>query len=316
MKAYPKISVAVPTYKRPEFLRECLGSLFRQTLPPDEIVISDDGGDPETKAVIESFDPGRIAVRHVVNRPSLKQFANRVQAFRLTTGEFVAMLDDDDRWHDTFLETTVQALAEHPDCSFCSTDHDIMDQTGKIDPAASDLSSKRFGRWDLRKGVHHEVFLEELGSKCFPLQFTLFRRNVLEDIGFFPRKGGMVPDFALFLELGALGKNGYYVPGRHGAYRVHTGQQTVRRIENASSLVGFLDGFDTDRLDQRQNQAFRRFYNSSLIELAIARAHRREKRKSIETLGKLRLSEMSVKNIRRLVVLFALVAGFGRSKQA
>ena len=41
----PFVSIVIPTYARPERLRECLAALARQTLPADtfEIVVVDDG---------------------------------------------------------------------------------------------------------------------------------------------------------------------------------------------------------------------------------------------------------------------------------
>ena len=48
----PRVSVVIPTYKRPELLTRCLDALVRQTLPPScyEIIVVDDGSDADTRA--------------------------------------------------------------------------------------------------------------------------------------------------------------------------------------------------------------------------------------------------------------------------
>lgn len=53
----PLVSVVVPTYRRPELLHRCLQALLSQQLEPDafEVIVVDDGADPETQAVVESW---------------------------------------------------------------------------------------------------------------------------------------------------------------------------------------------------------------------------------------------------------------------
>src|SRR5258705_10937790 len=100
------ISVSVPTHKRANYLEVCLRSILTQTLLPDEIVVSEDGRDPATNEVIQTLKAQypTVNVRHIINEPALGQLANRQQAFKLTSGDFVTMLDNDDSWHADFLE--------------------------------------------------------------------------------------------------------------------------------------------------------------------------------------------------------------------
>jgi Glycosyltransferases involved in cell wall biogenesis len=48
-----KISVLIPTYKRPHWLRQCLLSVVNQTLKPYEVIISDN--DPEKNTETEKI---------------------------------------------------------------------------------------------------------------------------------------------------------------------------------------------------------------------------------------------------------------------
>ena len=98
------ISVAVTTHKRPDYLKDCLDSILNQTLLPNELVISEDGEDFNTRGLINQYiiDFPQVNIHHIVNKIPLGQLANRRQAIKATTGEYVAMLDDDDIWNDRF----------------------------------------------------------------------------------------------------------------------------------------------------------------------------------------------------------------------
>src|SRR5271169_4366569 len=47
------VSFCVPTHRRTQFLVEALESGLAQTRPPDEIVVSDDTGSAETRALVD-----------------------------------------------------------------------------------------------------------------------------------------------------------------------------------------------------------------------------------------------------------------------
>lgn len=50
---YPLVSVVIPTYSRPTYLRRCLESVLNQTYKNIEIFVVDDNN-PETEARIET----------------------------------------------------------------------------------------------------------------------------------------------------------------------------------------------------------------------------------------------------------------------
>jgi glycosyltransferase involved in cell wall biosynthesis len=305
------ISVAVTTCSRPAFLDECLRSVLGQTLPATEIVVSEDGEDAQTSLVLARYKAAGAPVRHVRNVPPLGQLLNRRQALQLTTGDLVAMLDDDDAWDQGFLSETALRLQESGSY-FCSTDHHLMDANSQVLEEASESSSSRFGRSTMMEGRYEDVLYRELASKPFPLQFTLFARPSLAAVGFFPPYAGIVPDFALFLELGAAGVAGFYLPRRLGRYRVHTGQQTHNRIELEESLAACLRGFYARHhatITGRERTAVARLYRVSVLELAIAHAHARQRKAAMGSLRAYRALGWGWPQPARLAVLGALIAG-------
>jgi glycosyltransferase involved in cell wall biosynthesis len=309
-RAGPKISVAVPASGRPRFLEECLMSVMRQTLPASEIIVSEDGQDAQNAMIVERYVAAGAPIWHITNVPPLGQFANRQQAFRLTTGDFVAMLDDDDAWNDDFLSETYTAL-EANGCSFCSSDHYIMDADSRILDDESNAASIRFGRSAMSEGRYDDVLHREIMSTSFPLQFTLFSRRDLDAIGFIPPYGKTVPDFALFLELGAARFAGYFLPKRLGRYRVHSDQQTRNRIEQGLALTEALSVFCARHpgIRAHERDAAAELYRRSVIELAVAYAHVGQRRRSIEALRSYGSLGWGWVQPSRAFILIALLAG-------
>jgi glycosyltransferase involved in cell wall biosynthesis len=305
------ISVAVTTRARARLLDECLLSIVNQTVIPFEIIVSEDGEDSETAAVVQRHAAVGAPIRHVRNVPPLGQLGNRQRALQLTTGDFVAMLDDDDTWNETFLSETLAAI-EASHCGFCSTDHYIMNDASKVSEEDSRAASNRFGRSTMVEGKYEDVLYRELVWKPFPLGCTLFARTALESIGFFPTYGGVVADFALFLELGVNRISGFYLPKRLGRYRAHHGQQTRNRIEMGEDLTTCLRlfyGRHRFEISERERDELGRLFRQSVLELAIAYAHARERLPALAVLRSFGSLGWGWPPPQRVAVLGALLAG-------
>jgi len=92
-----KCSVIVPTYNSPRELDLALCGLARQTRPPEEILIADDGSTDETRAVIESWRNGlNTRVVHVWHSDLGYRKARIVnEAVRRASGDHLIFIDGD-----------------------------------------------------------------------------------------------------------------------------------------------------------------------------------------------------------------------------
>jgi glycosyltransferase involved in cell wall biosynthesis len=277
--------------------------------------VSEDGADTETVKVVETLRAEGAPISHTRNSEPIGQLANRQRAFELTTGHFVAMLDDDDQWEPEFLDKTSRALSRNPDCGFCSTDQSMIDASGGILVAESRQASTRFGRTSMKDGIYVDVLRRELRDKPFPLQATLFRRSIIEKIGFFPPHAGVVPDFALFVELGARGVRGYYISERLGRYRVHPNQQTKNRVEPGEAMVSYLLSLALNRRLTRDDQELiASLFRSKVVELAIAYAHQRARMQALRSLRQYPDLGWGWPPASRIAVLVALLVGVRRHR--
>ena len=91
------ISICIPTYQRPDILRQALDSCLAQTYPAFEIVISDDSPDQSTEKMVQEWQQHcSQPVRYLRNAPSLGQAGNVNQLFDLARGDRLVLLHDDD----------------------------------------------------------------------------------------------------------------------------------------------------------------------------------------------------------------------------
>jgi glycosyltransferase involved in cell wall biosynthesis len=95
------ISVVVPTFDRPELLRETLRRLAGQSVPPREVLVVDNGTAPAALAA-ETTVPFPLRYFRICARAGAAQARNFGAALAL--GGYVAFLDDDDFWEPDYLE--------------------------------------------------------------------------------------------------------------------------------------------------------------------------------------------------------------------
>ncbi|MGW1981323.1 glycosyltransferase family 2 protein [Streptomyces collinus] len=101
-----KVSVVVPVYNPGPYIEECVASLLRQSLPPDEfeVIFVDDGSTDATPARLDALaaEHPHISVIHQENSGWSGRPRNvGIQASR---GEFVMFVDNDDHLGDEALE--------------------------------------------------------------------------------------------------------------------------------------------------------------------------------------------------------------------
>jgi hypothetical protein len=179
----PTVSVVLPTHFRTDRLRATLDSVAAQTYPAVETVVVDDSGERHAEAIVADSE---VDARYVAFDENRGRNAARSAGVAATTGEYVQLLDDDDRLHPEKLARQVAVLDADPDVGVVYYGMEFPD--GRVvlpDPEA-------------RGAVLHRALAFDL----YPCQTTtmLLRRSVLSTV--FPapaRPGG--DDLAYMIEL-------------------------------------------------------------------------------------------------------------------
>ncbi|WP_137285797.1 glycosyltransferase family 2 protein [Halorussus salinisoli] len=95
----PLVSVIIPTYERPDFLKTAVESVLDQTYDPIELIVVDDGSKTSVEASLDGIDTADLLDFRLLEHEENKgQNAARATGISASTGDLVAFLDDDDRY--------------------------------------------------------------------------------------------------------------------------------------------------------------------------------------------------------------------------
>jgi glycosyltransferase involved in cell wall biosynthesis len=185
MASQPDVSVVIPTYNRSASLRRALGSVYAQTLSPDEVIVVDDGSTDDTPAWVESDYSGVKYLR----QPHSGVSAARNRGIAAATGEWIAFLDSDDEWQPEKLERQMAALSEEPEYHLCHT-NEVWIRRGRR----------------VNEGKRHEKSGGWIFQRCLQLcvvspSAVVVRRALLEKLGGFDESFPVCEDYDLWLRL-------------------------------------------------------------------------------------------------------------------
>lgn len=100
------VTVVMCTYNGERYVEEQLRTILAQTLPPAEVVVSDDGSTDKALHIVESVaQTCDIPVRVHRNADRLGYAENFLQACGHVRTRYIAFSDQDDEWAPTKLAT-------------------------------------------------------------------------------------------------------------------------------------------------------------------------------------------------------------------
>jgi glycosyltransferase involved in cell wall biosynthesis len=119
----PRFSIVIPTLRRPDTLRHALATAVAQAYEDFEIVVQNNGADPETTALLHEFDP---RVCHFASEAVVPMTENWEVALANASGEFITFIGDDDGLFpdacrsaaDIFDRTGAEIVSWHPYCYY------------------------------------------------------------------------------------------------------------------------------------------------------------------------------------------------------
>lgn len=211
--APPRIAVIVPAYGVAHLVGEALASLQAQTLPNWECVVIDDGAPDDVAAAVAPFltDP-RIRFLATANGGVS---AARNRAIAETGAPLIALLDGDDLFRPTYLETMTDILEADPQVRLATCNARIF---GAVSRERTCVESRQ-GSGD---GIHGS--LADVLDRSFNVYIgTTFRRADFDAIGGFDTAMAQSEDFDLWVRLMLRGGIAYYVDEVLGDYRVRPG---------------------------------------------------------------------------------------------
>jgi glycosyltransferase involved in cell wall biosynthesis len=133
------VSCIVPVFNGERYIQQALESIHQQTYRPLEIIVVDDGSTDNTKEVVRNLG---ICVQYI-EQGNLGPAAARNLGINLAKGDFVALLDSDDLWHQEKLTKQMARFQAKQELDVCIThinhfeDSEIGEERHSVSRAAS-----------------------------------------------------------------------------------------------------------------------------------------------------------------------------------
>ncbi len=116
----PAVSIIMPAYNVEPFVGGAIESVRSQTFSDFELVVVDDGSTDGTAAAVERHAQEDDRIR-LVRQSNRGLSAARNVALQHSSGAYLAILDSDDAWMPSFLDSQIGILERRPDVDIITT---------------------------------------------------------------------------------------------------------------------------------------------------------------------------------------------------
>ncbi len=185
------VSVIIPAYNVAPYIGETLDSLLAQTYTDYEVVVINDGSTDETEAAIAPYHE-QFGERMFYQRQTNTGLAKaRNAGLRAARGRYIALLDADDIWLPEFLAKMLALIESDPALDL-------------VFPNAWFWGSPNFSGREFQSvfpASEPVTFERVLRRECYIFGLALFKRELLETVGYYDATLGASEDFDLWLRM-------------------------------------------------------------------------------------------------------------------
>lgn len=179
------VSVIIPTHNRRERLPNALDSVLAQSYPIHELWVVDDGSTDDTAEYVASRYPSTELIRQ--SNHGVSHARNR--AIEKASGQWIALLDSDDRWYPDKIARQIKALQAAPQHRLCHCDEHWIRNGKRVNP-----------RHKHRKHGG-DVFAYCLPLCCISPSAVLIHRSLFAEVGCFDESLPACEDYDLWLRI-------------------------------------------------------------------------------------------------------------------
>jgi glycosyltransferase involved in cell wall biosynthesis len=211
----PLVSICIPTYNQPQFVKRGLNSILNQDYQFIEVIISDDSPNEDIKEVIASFQ-NKISVKYFSNKPALKSPENWNNALDKANGELLLLLHQDDWLHASDALSTYVAAFTNPEISLVFGRNTAVDEQDKI----MTLQNNRKLIYRLDRKASHLLLSQVIG----PPSNLMFRNNMSLR---FDRGLIWLVDVDIYIRMFEKGLKYHYIDRHLVSIGLHKDQATI-----------------------------------------------------------------------------------------
>lgn len=217
----PRVSICIPTYRRPDGLRTAIQSILAapdDVLRDVQLVVSDNSPDDACEALFHELVKDHPGPSHYHrNVPDVGMVGNHNRCIELATGDYVQILHDDDYFLPDGTSHLVDAARRHNDPALVFGVH-VVDDTGRVIQKREHGETEHLTpREAVQRLLMHSSYVR------FPAMVV--RRDVYTELGGFEDGLGGAEDLEAWVRI-ASAHGLTLVDQNTAAYVVHRGADT------------------------------------------------------------------------------------------
>ena len=172
-------SVVIPVYNKEKEIRSTLETVLVQSFIDFEVVLVDDGSSDGSMEIVKGIKDSRI---RLFSQKNQGVSAARNAGIRQAVGQYIALLDADDRWEPSYLKEQYDLIQKYPQCGVFAVNYSYVYSSGAKVP--NRVNHLDFCGMD---GIRKDYFRGAAFSQppvCSSA--VVIRKDCLESVGGFP----------------------------------------------------------------------------------------------------------------------------------
>ena len=180
LKSQPKVSVLIPLYQQELFFEKCISSICKQSYKNLEIIVVNDGSTDGSSIILEKWAEKDIRIK-AINKKNEGVLKARYDAYRMATGDFIAVVDSDDYIPKKSIELLLESIVRE--------DVDVV--LGSRKRVIGPITCKNDGKlytFPIHKKIKqpelfNKYYLNFFGGNSFSIMITgnLYRKSVIDN---------------------------------------------------------------------------------------------------------------------------------------
>jgi len=211
----PMITTIIPTYRRPQQLKQAIRSVLQQTYPHFQVCVYDNDSGDDTALIITELAKVDPRIKYYCHEENIGAYNNFQFGLEHVETPFFSFLSDDDFLLPDFYQIALGRFEEYPDAMFSVTDVIIINEMQVV--MRYTLENHEAGYYSPPNGL-----LELFRKGNLTWTGILFRRDVKEIVGLLDCNVGAPGDHDFINRIAA--KCPFVLTRRPGAVFVNRGQ--------------------------------------------------------------------------------------------
>lgn len=182
-----KVSVAIATYNSQKYIIDQLKSIVNQTVPVNEVILTDDCSSDSTVEIINNFIVNEKLYNWTLyqNTKNLGYAENFKKAISKASGDIIILCDHDDLWLPNKVSIIKNVFSAKPEILALATSFVRIDENGCEKPIRNlwRHSNNNLIRHSVKKDSLNQISIKEIAvNNISPGCCCAFRASIKEDI--------------------------------------------------------------------------------------------------------------------------------------